>query len=202
MQNSPTPSYWSLIWRRFKQHRGARWSFRVFVVLLWIAILNPFLVGDVPIFTKTNGEGHFPIFKKYLIDLGLAEKTVPYLNNTYWHEQEFDQAIYPIIPYSSGYLDTKNIHYKSPFGPQNGDGAWHWLGTDKLGRDVAAGMIEGVQVALKVGLLSMLIATIIGLFMGGLAGYFGDERLRAPILTIVLNVLAFFLAIHLSLIHI
>jgi len=196
LQKNTTPSYWSLIWRRFKQHRGARWSFRVFVVLLWIAILNPFLVGDVPIFTKINGEGQFPIFKKYLIDLGLAEKTGPYRIDSYWHEQAYDQVIYPIIPYSSGYRDKENIHYKSPFGPQNGNGAWHWFGTDKFGRDVAAGIIEGIKVALKVGLLSMLIATIIGLFMGGLAGYFGDERLKAPILTIILNVIAFFAAIH------
>lgn len=196
LQKSTTPSYWSLIWRRFKQNRGARWSFRVFTVLLWIAILNPFLVGDVPIYTKTDGESHFPIFKKYLIDLGLAQKTGPYLSSTYWHEQQFDQAIYPIIPYSSGHMDTKNVHYKSPFGPQNGDGAWHWFGTDKLGRDVAAGIIEGFQVALKVGLFSMFIATIIGLFMGGLAGYFGDDKLRVSVLTLLLNILAFFAAIH------
>ncbi len=196
MQKSATPSYWSLIWRRFKQNRGARWSFRVFVILLWIAILNPFLVGDVPIYTKTDGESHFPIFKKYLIDLGLAEKTKAYRINSYWHEQKYDQAIYPIIPYSSGYMDKENIHFKSPLGPQNGEGAWHWFGTDQYGRDVAAGILEGVRVALKVGLLSMLIATIIGLFMGGLAGYFGDEGLKLPLLTIVLNVLTFFAAIH------
>ena len=196
MQNSPTPSYWYLIWRRFKQNRGARWSFRVFVILLWIAILNPFIAGDVPIYTKTNGESHFPIFKKYLIDLGLTQKTGPYRDNSYWHTQKYDQAIYPIIPYSSGYMDKDNIHFKSPLGPQNGYGAWHWLGTDKRGRDVAAGMIEGVQVALKVGLFSMFLATLLGLFMGGLAGYYGDDRWTTPILTVILNIIAFFAAIH------
>ena len=196
MQKTTTSSYWSLIWRRFKQNRGARWSFRVFVVLLWIAVLNPFLVGDVPIYTKTNGESHFPIFQKYLIDLGLSQKTKPFLDNTYWHEQKFDQAIYPIIPYSSTYRDTKNVHFKSPLGPQNGNEAWHWFGTDNLGRDVAAGIIEGVQVALKVGLFSMFIATIMGLFMGGLAGYFGDDGMKTSLPTIILNILAFFAAIH------
>jgi len=163
IENSPTSSYWSLIWRRFKQNRGARWSFRVFVVLLWIAVLNPFLVGDVPIYTKTNGESHFPIFQKYLIDLGLSQKTKPFLDNTYWHEQKFDQAIYPIIPYSSTYRDTKNVHFKSPLGPQNGNEAWHWFGTDNLGRDVA---------------------------------YFGDDGMKTSLPTIILNILAFFAAIH------
>ncbi len=197
MANS-TPSYWSLIWQRFKKNRKARWSYRVLIGMLWIALLNPFIAGDVPIYTKTDGESHFPIFQQYLIDLGLAEKTGNYLSGNYWHETKFDQAIYPIIPYSATYQDTKNIHYKSPFGPQNMEDnqAWHWLGTDQLGRDVAAGIISGVRTALKVGIFSMLIAAFIGLFLGGLAGYFGDYDLKLPLVTIFLNLIGLFFAVH------
>ncbi len=196
--NKPTTSYWSLVWQRFQKNRGAKWSFRVFIALVWIAILNPFLAGDVPIYTKVKGESSFPIFKQYLIDLGLAAKTGQYLDPSSWHKTQYDQAIFPIIPYSANYRDTENIHFVSPFGPQKMKKrqAWHWLGTDQLGKDVAAGIIGGVRVALKVGLISMFIATIIGLFMGGLAGYFGDDGLRLPISTIFLNLLAVFLAIH------
>jgi len=168
------------------------------MLLIWIAILNPFIAGDVPIYTKINGESHFPIGRQYLIDLGLVHKTGQYLDPDSWHEQQYDQAIFPIIPYSSGYRDRDNIHYTSPLGPQKmkKGQAWHWLGTDARGKDVAAGIIGGVRVALKVGLLSMLIALIIGLFMGGLAGYFGDDGLQLPISTIVLNGIALFLAVH------
>lgn len=198
MQKSSNTSYWSLIWQRFQKNRGAKWSFRVFIGLLWIALLNPFIAGDVPIYTKIKGESSFPIFKQYLIDLGLTAKTGQYLNPNSWHEAEYDQAIFPIIPYSANYRDTDNIHFKSPFGPQKiqKNQAWHWLGTDKLGKDVAAGILSGIRVALQVGLFSMFIATLIGLFMGGLAGYFGDDGLRLPITTILLNGIAFFLAIH------
>ncbi len=198
MKNPSTPSYWSLVWQRFQKNRGAKWSFRVFIALLWIALLNPFIAGDVPIFTKIKGESSFPIFKQYLIDLGLTAKTGKYLDPSSWHETQYDQAIFPIIPYSANYRDTDNIHFKSPFGPQTmkRGQAWHWLGTDKLGKDVAAGIIGGIRVALKVGLISMLIATLIGLFMGGLAGYFGDDGLRLPIVTIALNLIALFFAIH------
>lgn len=193
-----TPSYWSLIWQRFLKNRKAKWAYRVLIGMLWVAILNPFIAGDVPIFTKTDGESHFPIFQEYLIDLGIKERTGIYLNSNYWHETEFDQAIYPMIPYSASYQDTKNIHYKSPFGPQNisEHQAWHWLGTDQLGRDVAASIIGGIRIALKVGILSMLIATFIGLLLGGLAGYYGDYDLKVPIATIILNLLGLFLAIH------
>jgi len=198
LKNSSTPSYWSLIWQRFQKNRGAKWAFRVFIALLWLAILNPFIAGDVPIYTKIKGESSFPIFKQYVIDMGLAPKTGNYLDPSSWHEAKYDQAIFPIIPYSANYRDTENIHFVSPFGPQKmklGQ-AWHWLGTDQLGKDVAAGIIGGIRVALKVGLMSMLIATLIGLFMGGLAGYFGDDGLHLPIITVLLNLLAVFLATH------
>ena len=198
MENSSNQNYWSLIWERFKKNRSARWSFKILLGLFWIALLDPFIAGDVPIFTKIDGKTSFPIFKTYLFDLGLAQKTGNYLNKSYWHEQKYDQVILPIIPYSAAYRDIKNVHFKSPFGPQNiaPNQSWHWLGTDGNGRDVAAGVIGGVRVALKVGLISMFIASIIGLFMGGLAGYFGDDRFQVYWSSLILNLIAFFLAIH------
>ena len=118
MKKSAPPSYWSLVWRRFQKNRGAKWSFRIFIGMIWIAILNPFIAGDVPIYTKIKGESQFPIFKQYLIDLGLVAKTGQYLDPSSWHEAKYDQAIFPIIPYSANYRDKENIHFTSPFGPQ------------------------------------------------------------------------------------
>ncbi|MEM7693337.1 MAG: ABC transporter permease [Pseudomonadota bacterium] len=48
-----------------------------------------------------------------------------------------------------------------------------WLGTDTLGRDVAAGLAHGARVSLIVGLISTLVALAIGVPLGALAGYFG-----------------------------
>jgi peptide/nickel transport system permease protein len=47
------------------------------------------------------------------------------------------------------------------------------LGTDTLGRDVAAGLVHGAQVSLIVGLVSTFCALAIGVPLGALAGYFG-----------------------------
>ena len=49
----------------------------------------------------------------------------------------------------------------------------HWLGTDALGRDVAARLLHGGRVSLGVGLLSALLALLVGLPLGALAGYRG-----------------------------
>jgi peptide/nickel transport system permease protein len=47
------------------------------------------------------------------------------------------------------------------------------LGTDTLGRDVAAGLAHGARVSLIVGLVSTLAALLIGVPLGALAGWFG-----------------------------
>ena len=47
------------------------------------------------------------------------------------------------------------------------------LGTDALGRDVLAGIVHGARVSLMVGLVSTVVALMIGIPIGALAGYFG-----------------------------
>ncbi|MEV4442651.1 ABC transporter permease [Streptomyces sp. NPDC049577] len=49
----------------------------------------------------------------------------------------------------------------------------HWAGTDALGRDVFSRVIYGARIAVIVGLASMLLATVLGIILGALAGYFG-----------------------------
>ena len=48
----------------------------------------------------------------------------------------------------------------------------YWLGTDKFGRDILSRLIIGIRVSLSVGLISVGISLIIGIFLGSLAGYF------------------------------
>ncbi|MGD9022641.1 MAG: ABC transporter permease [Deltaproteobacteria bacterium] len=50
------------------------------------------------------------------------------------------------------------------------------LGTDDLGRDVFARMLQGAWVSLSVGFVAVGISVIVGLLMGGIAGYFGQHR--------------------------
>ncbi|UCH21028.1 MAG: ABC transporter permease [Deltaproteobacteria bacterium] len=52
------------------------------------------------------------------------------------------------------------------------------LGTDDLGRDVFSRMLQGAWVSLTVGFVAVGISVIIGIFMGGIAGYFGQRHIR------------------------
>jgi peptide/nickel transport system permease protein len=54
------------------------------------------------------------------------------------------------------------------------------LGTDELGRDVFARMLEGAFVSLAVGFVAVGIASVIGCAVGGIAGYYGRVPLPAP----------------------
>jgi ABC-type dipeptide/oligopeptide/nickel transport system permease subunit len=58
-----------------------------------------------------------------------------------------------------------------PLGPNRK----YLLGTDNLGRDVLARVVHGARVSLTVGTAAMLIATVMGVIVGVLAGYFGGK---------------------------
>lgn len=50
------------------------------------------------------------------------------------------------------------------------------LGTDELGRNVLARMLQGTFVSLSVGIVAVSISTAIGILVGGLAGFYGQRR--------------------------
>jgi len=51
------------------------------------------------------------------------------------------------------------------------------MGTDELGRDVFARMLEGTSVSLTVGFVAVSISVALGIIFGGLAGYYGNRKL-------------------------
>ena len=49
----------------------------------------------------------------------------------------------------------------------------HWLGTDKLGRDILSRIIYGGRISLLVGITTVALSLAIGIVIGSLSGYFG-----------------------------
>ena len=51
----------------------------------------------------------------------------------------------------------------------------HWFGTDNLGRDVFVRTLYGARISLSIGFAAAAINMVIGVFYGGIAGYFGGK---------------------------
>ena len=56
-------------------------------------------------------------------------------------------------------------------------GGVYYLGTDELGRDVFARMFQGSFVSLSIGFVAVGISLLVGITLGGLAGYYGQIKL-------------------------
>jgi len=77
----------------------------------------------------------------------------------------FLAAVYPLLPYTyyEQNPDEALLMFSLP----------HPLGTDELGRDMLSRVCYGIGVSLRVGVLSAILATAFGTFLGIISGWFG-----------------------------
>ncbi|GBD38062.1 Glutathione transport system permease protein GsiD [bacterium HR37] len=180
--------YWSGVWREFKKDKLAVVALCFILVLVGVAIFDDLLAGSNPIVLRWNGKIYFPaIFEYrefYAVDFKeLAENL-----------KEGDFAVFPPIRYSPTEYDLLSV-----LSPPSRE---HLFGTDDRGRDVLSRMIHGTKVSLSIGFVSVGIALLIGIFMGGIAGYYGgivdfiisrifEVMITFPVFFLILTILAF-----------
>jgi peptide/nickel transport system permease protein len=73
-----------------------------------------------------------------------------------------------LLPY-----DELHIDLRARFSPPLTDD--HYLGTDPLGRDIAARLLMAGRISLLVGFFAMVLSTAIGTVIGVVAGYYGGK---------------------------
>ena len=74
-----------------------------------------------------------------------------------------------ITAFSPEHLDWQNLA-----SPPQLEGS-HWLGTDRLGRDLFARSMQAMRVSLLIGVLAALVSVCIGVAWGATAGYLGGR---------------------------
>lgn len=185
--------YWAYVKRQFAKKKTAVVSLYIALFLGVVALLAPFLANEKPLVCKYQGAVYFPVLKDVAVGLGIGQ-FAPVFQNVNWRNLEYDFVVFPPVPYLPMNQDDDNVHSKSPLGGQNVPSQrwYHWFGTDELGRDVLSGMIHGTKIAMTVGILSMAIASVIGILLGALAGYFGDENFKISRVRFWLNIIALF----------
>ena len=71
-----------------------------------------------------------------------------------------------LVPYPSGYNDAM------PLAPPS---AAHWLGTDSLGLELFDQIVWGARTSLFISVTAVIVASVIGLPLGLISGYFGGR---------------------------
>ncbi len=195
-------SYAQRIWRHFRGDSFARNGLRVILALFVVAALAPFLANSHAIVRVAEGSVTFPIFPSLeaiewrfllyvplaavvyflrarfsrrpllyflvltgliaLIEIALAV-THPVNDPSNDRDRAAMFKLMPPIPYSP--IEST----PDPFAPPS----WkHLCGTDSTGRDIAARMLHGARTSLSIGFVAQSIALLVGVTLGGLAGYY------------------------------
>ena len=157
--------------------------------LIFMALFRDVIANGRPLYCRIGGETYWPGLRTIFVDPNvrynaavlnaIAEKS----QYEAWKDfANYDKPpVFAPIPFSPGELSTRQLSGLLPPGavqPGLAPRFKHWLGTDSDGRDVAATLVSGTRVALLTGGVAMGMALLIGLTLGTVAGYFGDERLR------------------------
>ena len=201
-------SFKTYAWKQFKSNKVALASLYLLGLLALIAICAPYIANDRPLYVKYKGESLYPAFSsetaKHVINAGSENEEVLQYNIFPWKQSTYEKVIWAPIAYSPNTTDEYNNDYVSPSGTQrymSPEGKIvasprkfrHFLGTDKLGRDLAAGLIHGTRTSLQIGIVAMSIASLIGIILGAFAGFFLDTELRMRRIKYYFTLLGIFL---------
>ena len=144
---------------------GLRLGAGIVAGLVAIALGAPLLANDRPLSLATRDGIVFPALGEVAGIGALVERPA-------WAHREWSAPVpgerwrlSAPIPYSYRQVDLARR-----LAPPSRE---HLLGTDSLGRDLAARLLHGAATSLQVGLVSTSVAFSIGVLLGALAGFFG-----------------------------
>jgi peptide/nickel transport system permease protein len=178
-------TYYALVWRRFRRSFVGMLGLFLVVTLLVMAVFADFFAPmdpkqqgtsftppDVVMFTAPDGSFSlipklYPIVESDELDpITYQPLTAPDMDNPIdlgFFVSGYRYDLFWIIP--------ANIHF---FGSTRGAPV-HFLGTDKLGRDILSRGMIGSRISLTIALIVVSITTIVGTSLGITSGYIGGQ---------------------------
>ena len=159
-------------WTNFKANRRGYWSLWIIGTMIIVSFMAELIANDKPLIMGYRGKLYFPVFVSYPETTfgGIFETEAEYRA---YAVQDLIRAgdgwmIWPPIRYNYETIDLRTE------GPVPEAPSWrHWLGTDDIGRDVAARIIYGFRLSVLFGLGLTFISSLIGIAVGSIQGYFG-----------------------------
>ncbi len=160
-------------WRKFKASKRGFYAFWMFLTVFFVSLGAEFVANDKPLVVYYDGQWYFPIVDNPPETVFGGEFLTPADYKDPFVRRKINENgffVMPPIPYR---YDT--IVYDLPLPAPSAPSLKNWLGTDDLGRDVAARLIYGVRFSLLFGLLLTVCSSVIGIAAGAVQGYFGGK---------------------------
>jgi microcin C transport system permease protein len=161
-------------WARFRRNRLGYVSLVVFVALVVVSTFAELVSNDRPLAARYEGRWHFPIFANPPESAFGGDFATP----TEWHDPLIREnlakpgnwALFTLNPYSATALN----HFTGEPDPAAPSRA-HLLGSDATGRDMIARLLYGFRISIWFALALTGVATLLGIVIGAVQGYFGGR---------------------------
>ncbi|CAH0342232.1 ABC transporter permease [Rhizobium sp. CECT 9324] len=181
MKHIAQASQFQLMWWQFRRHKMALFS-GIFLILVYVSILFSEFLAPYNLHTKNidfihtppqtvrfmhegNFVGPFVYGQRMTLDMDTLKRV--YIDNT------DDVQKLRFFCRGDGYrfwnLFDANLHLVCPAE----GGQLFLLGTDRLGHDMLSRIIYGARISLTIGILGVMMSFVLGIVIGGLAGYHG-----------------------------
>jgi peptide/nickel transport system permease protein len=172
---------WRLMWWKFRRHKVAVAS-GIILLVLYASILVSEFLAPYNLHTRHTDFIYAPPQTVHFFDNGRL--VGPFVYGTHYEldlEQlkriyrEDTSRLYPVRffcqgdPYQFWGMFDASLHLMCA----TDGGTLFLLGTDRLGRDMLSRIIHGTRISLTVGLFGIIVSFVLGIFFGGLAGYYG-----------------------------
>jgi peptide/nickel transport system permease protein len=178
-----TASQWQMMWLRFRRHKIAVVSGAVllaaYISILFVEFLAPHALDrrqtnfiyappqGIHLFHNGQLRGPFVYPLTYRLDMETMKRE-------YTEQRDKPQPVRFFCksdPYRFWGVIPATSHLICP--PEGG--TMFLLGSDRLGRDMLSRLLYGARISLTIGLVGITISFIMGITIGGIAGFFGGK---------------------------